>query len=112
MVGSLVEDVSKQDRGRDLGLPTRGRKDKSRDVISSFEGRIAKLELGVVDTKGDVDLLEQRIEEAMGIYGGRSMTFKRGYKACRFTWCYTRSSWIFKTRSWVCSLGWSQGWMP
>ena len=66
MVGSYVEDVSEQDRGRDPGPPSRvrdpnpssqGRKDKSCDVISSFEGRIAKLELGVADTKGDVDLL-------------------------------------------------------
>ena len=52
MAGSHVEDVSKQDWGRDLGPPTRGRKDKSHDAISSFEGRIAKLELDVVDTKG------------------------------------------------------------
>ena len=99
MAGSHVEDISKKDRGRDLGPPTRGRKDKSCDAISSFKGRIAKLELGVVDTKGDVDLLERHIEEAMGIYWGRSRTFKRGCKARRFTWCYTRSSWLFKTRS-------------
>ena len=63
--GSHVEDVSKQDRGRDLGTPTQGRKNKSHDVISSFRGWIAKLELGVVDTKGNVNLLEQRIKEAM-----------------------------------------------
>ena len=66
MVGSHVEDVSEQDRGWDLGPLTRGRKDKSRDAISNFEEQIAKLELGVVDTKGDVELLEQRIKEAMG----------------------------------------------
>ena len=66
MVGSHVEDVNEQDRGKDLGRPTLGRKDKSHDVISSFKGRIAKLELGVADTKEDVDLLEQRIEVAMG----------------------------------------------
>ena len=52
MVGSHVEDVSKQDRGKDLFPPIRGMKDKSRDAISSFEGQIAKLELGVVDTTG------------------------------------------------------------
>ena len=79
MADSHVEDVNKQDWDRDLGSsPTKGKKDNSHDAISSFEGRIAKLELDVVDTKGDVDLLEQRIEEAMGINGGRSRTFKRG----------------------------------
>ena len=59
MVGSHMEDDTMQDRDRDPNTPTLGRKDKSLDVISSFEGRIAKLE-------GDVDLLEQRIEEALG----------------------------------------------
>ena len=34
----------------------RGRKDKSHDAILSFEGQISKLELGVANTKGDVDL--------------------------------------------------------
>ena len=53
MVGSHVENVIEQDQGRDPGLR---RKDKSCDAISSFEGRITKLELGVADTKGDVDL--------------------------------------------------------
>ena len=66
MAGSHVEEVCEQVRGSDPGPLTRDRKDKSRDAISSFEGRIVKLELGVADTKGDVDLLVQRIEEAMG----------------------------------------------
>ena len=52
MVGSHVEDVSEKDRGRDLGPFTRGRKNKYRDVISSFEGQISKLEFGVANTKG------------------------------------------------------------
>ena len=76
-----MEDVSEQDQGRDLSPSTRGRKDKSRDVISSFEGLICKLKLGVADTKGDVDLLEQRIKEAMGICRGVLRTFKTGCKA-------------------------------
>ena len=38
MVGSHVEDVSEQDRGRDPSPPTQGRKNKSRDTISNFEG--------------------------------------------------------------------------
>ena len=66
MVGSHMEDVSEQDRGYDPSPPTRGRKDKYRDVISNFERQIAKLELGVAGTKGDVDLLEQHIKESMG----------------------------------------------
>ena len=52
MAGSHVEEVCEQVRGRDLGPPTRGRKNKSRDANSSCEGRIVKLELGVADTKG------------------------------------------------------------
>ena len=47
MVSSHVEDASEQNQGRDPSTPTWGRKDKSHDVISSFEGRILKLELGV-----------------------------------------------------------------
>ena len=65
MMSSHVEDVSVQDRGRDLGPPTWGRKDKSHDAISSIEVWIAKLELCVANTKGDVDLLEQHQGEGM-----------------------------------------------
>ena len=97
LVGSHVEDVSEQDQGRDLGPPIRGRKAKYFNVISSFEGRIANIELGMENTKGDVDLLEQCIEEVMGNIRGRSRTFK--CKAHQFPWCHTRSSWLFKTRS-------------
>ena len=50
----------------DLGRPTRGRKDNSCDVISSFKGQIAKLELGMAGTKEDVNLLEQRIKGMQG----------------------------------------------
>ena len=53
-----MEDVNEKDRGRELGCLTQGRKDKSCDAISNFEGRITKLELGMADTEGDVDLLE------------------------------------------------------
>ena len=61
-----MEEVFKQVQGSDPGPPTWDRKDKSRDSISSFEGQIVKLKSGVKDTKGDVDLLERCIEEAMG----------------------------------------------
>ena len=37
MVSSHMKDVSEQDRGRDPSPPTRGKKDKSSDVSSSFE---------------------------------------------------------------------------
>ena len=99
MVGSHVEDVSEQDRGRDPSPPTQGRKNKSRDTISNFEGQIVKIDLGVVDTKVNVDFLEQRIEETMENLRGRSRTFKRGCQARRFTQFHSRSSWLFKTRS-------------
>ena len=51
MAGSHVEEGGKQVRGKDSGPSTRGRKDKSRDAISSLEGRFVRLELGVADTK-------------------------------------------------------------
>ena len=65
MAGSHVEEGGEQVRGKDSGPSTRGRKDKSRDVISSLEGRFVRLELGVVDTKEGMDLLEQSMEKAV-----------------------------------------------
>ena len=65
MVGSHVEEGGKQVRGKDSGPSTRGRKDKSRDAISSLEGRFVMLELGVADTKEGMDLLEQSMEKAI-----------------------------------------------
>ena len=65
MAGSHVEEGGEQVRGKDLGPSTRGRKDKSRDAISSLEGRFVRLELGVVDTKEGMDLLEQSMEKAV-----------------------------------------------
>ena len=57
-MGSHVEEGGEQVRGKDFGPSTQGRKDKSRDAISSLEGRFVRLELGVVDTKEGMDLLE------------------------------------------------------
>ena len=51
MTGSHVEEGGEQVRGKDSGPSTRGRKDKSRDAISSLEGRFVRLELG--DQGGD-----------------------------------------------------------
>ena len=45
MVGSHAEEVCEQVRGRDPGPSTRGRKDKSRDAISSLERRFVRQEL-------------------------------------------------------------------
>ena len=65
MAGSHVEKGGEQVRGKDSGPSTRGRKDKSRDSISSLEGRFVRLELGVADTKEGMDLLEQSMEKAV-----------------------------------------------
>ena len=65
MAGSHVEEGGKQVRGKDSGPSTWGRKDKSRDAIYSLEGRFVRLELGVVDTKEWMDLLEQSMEKAV-----------------------------------------------
>ena len=65
MAGSHVEEGGKQVRGKDSGPSTWGRKDKSRDAISSLEGRFVRLELGVADTKEGMDLLEQSMEKAV-----------------------------------------------
>ena len=65
MAGSHVEEGGEQVRGKDSGPSTRGRKDKSRDAISSLEGRFVRLELGVADTKEGMDFLEQSMEKAV-----------------------------------------------
>ena len=65
MAGSHVEEGGEQVQGKDSGPSTRGRKDKSRDAISSLEGRFVRLELGVIDTKKGMDLLEQSMEKAV-----------------------------------------------
>ena len=51
MASSHVEEGGEQVRGKDFGPSTRGRKDKSRDVISSLKVRFVRLELGVAATK-------------------------------------------------------------
>ena len=65
MAGSHVEEGGEQVRGKDSSLSTRGRKDKSRDAISSLKGRFVRLELGVADTKEGMDFLEQSMEKAV-----------------------------------------------
>ena len=65
MAGSHVEEGGEQVQGKDSGPSTRGRKNKSRDAISSLKGRFVRLELGVADTKEGMDLLEQSMEKAV-----------------------------------------------
>ena len=65
MAGSHVEEGGEQVRGKDSDPSTRGRKDKSRDAISSLKGRFVRLELGVADTKEGMDFLKQSIEKAV-----------------------------------------------
>ena len=65
MAGSHVKEGCEQVRGKDSGPSTRGRKDKSRDAISSLEGQFVKLELGMADTKEGMDLMEQSMEKAV-----------------------------------------------
>ena len=65
MAGSHVEEGCEQVRGKDSGPSTRGGKDKSRDAISSLEGRFVRLELGMADTKEGMDLMEQSMEKAV-----------------------------------------------
>ena len=65
MEGSHVEEGGEQVQGKDSGPSTRARKDKSRDDISSLEGRFVRLELGVADTKEGMGLLEQSMEKAV-----------------------------------------------
>ena len=65
MTGSHVEEGGEQVRGKNSGPSAWGRKDKSRDAISSLKGRFIRLELGVADTKEGMDLLEQSMEKVV-----------------------------------------------
>ena len=63
MAGSHVEEGGEQVRGKDSGPSTQARNDKSRDAISSLDGRFVRLELCVADAKEGMDLLEQSMEK-------------------------------------------------
>ena len=60
MLGSNIEDASEQTHGRETEPTARGmgKKDKSLDPIANMEARLAKVELAMVDTREDVDLIE------------------------------------------------------
>ena len=59
MLGSNVEEISKQTHGKEIEptMQGKGRKDKSRDVIANMEARLAKVELAMADTQEGVDLI-------------------------------------------------------
>ena len=62
-----MEETTEQTRGKKTE-PTawdRDRKDKSRDVIANMEARLAKMELAMVDTQEDVDLIDQSMEKGL-----------------------------------------------
>ena len=68
MAGSHVEEVADQVRGRDddpVALIGRGKKDKSRDPITSLEGRVNRLVVTMADTKEGMDMVEQSMEKAV-----------------------------------------------
>ena len=67
MLGSNIEDASEQTRGRETEPTTRGmgKKDKSLDAIANMEARLAKVELAMVDTREEVDLMEQSMEKGL-----------------------------------------------
>ena len=67
MSSSHVEEVAEQVRGRDLDPPAKGRgkKDKSRDPLTSLDSRVTRLEIAMADTKEGVDLMEQSMEKAV-----------------------------------------------
>ena len=65
MADSHVEEGGEQVRGKDSGPSTRGRKDKSRDTISSLVGRFVKARVGCGRHQGGDGLLEQRMEKAV-----------------------------------------------
>ena len=67
MSSSHVEEVAKAVWGRDLDplAKGRGKKDKSRDPLTSLDSRVTRLEIAMADTKEGVDLMEQSMEKAV-----------------------------------------------
>ena len=62
-----MEETSKQTRGRETELIAwvRGKKDKSHDAIANMEARLAKVKLAIVDTREELDLIEQGMEKGL-----------------------------------------------
>ena len=62
MSGSNIEEISEQTRGRETKpiARGRGRKDKSRDSLTSMEARLA-----MTNTREGVDLIKQGMEKGL-----------------------------------------------
>ena len=67
MSSSHVEEVAEAVWGRDLDplAKGRGKKDKSRDPLTSLDSRVTRLEIAMADTKEGVDLMEQSMEKVV-----------------------------------------------
>ena len=67
MSGSNVDETSEQTHGRETEPATwgKGKKDKSRDIVTNIEARLAKVERAMADTRGRLDLIEQGMEKGM-----------------------------------------------
>lgn len=67
MSSGIEETVTEQARVRE---PTKGRKNKSRDAMTSMETQLAKVELAMGDSGEHLDVLEQSLEqEVEGLKG-------------------------------------------
>ena len=67
MASSHVEEVAEQVQGRDLNPPAKGKgkKDKSRDPLTSLDGQVTRLKVTMADTKEGMNLMEQSMEKAV-----------------------------------------------
>lgn len=67
MLGSMMEDVGEQVRGKDIP-PARGRgkRNKFIDIVANMEAKLLKVEIAMANTQEVVDLLEQDIEKDLG----------------------------------------------
>ena len=74
MEGFHVEEVYKQVRGKDLDPPAKGRgkKDKSRGAHTSLDGRVARLEVIMADTKKGMDLMVEMAIRGRSVGHGRA----------------------------------------
>ena len=67
MSGSNMDETSEQTHGRETEPAAwgKGKKAKSRDVVTNMEARLAKVERAMTDTQEGLDLIEQGMEKGM-----------------------------------------------
>ena len=67
MSGSNVDETSEQTHGRETEPAAwgRGKKDKSRDIVTNMEARLAKVEWAMADTRERLDLIEHGMEKGL-----------------------------------------------